>query len=74
MDAVDTATTLGAFIGAKLHAINTLNREFDRRKEDISKMKEEIDDVNRQHKTHVANLEKASEDKYNELQVKNISL
>ena len=33
LDATDTAVALGAFIGANFHAVNTLNREFDRIKE-----------------------------------------
>ena len=32
LDATDTAAALGAFIGANFHAVNTLNKEFDRRK------------------------------------------
>ena len=41
------ATALGAFIGANLHAVNTLNREFDRRKEEIRKLKEYLENTRR---------------------------
>ena len=43
VDAVDTTAALGAFIAANAHAVNTLNVELDRRKEEISKLKEEMD-------------------------------
>ena len=33
VDATDIAVALGAFIGANLHAVNTLNMDFDRIKE-----------------------------------------
>ena len=65
---------MGAFTGANLHAVNTLNREFDRRKEEISKLKEELENTRREHEAHVANLMKTSDDRYNELQVKSASL
>ena len=65
---------MGAFIGANFHAMNTLNREFDRRKEEISKLKEELEQIKREHEAHIANLMKTSQDKYNEVQVKNVSL
>ena len=32
LDATDTAAALGAFMGANFHAVNTLNKEFDKRK------------------------------------------
>ena len=32
VDAVDTASALGAFTGANFHAIDSLNREFDKKK------------------------------------------
>ena len=38
VDAVETTTTLGAFTCANLGAVNTLNGEFDKRKEEISKL------------------------------------
>ena len=40
----------------------------------MKRLHEELDDVKRQHKTHVENLEKASKDKFKELQIKNASL
>ena len=40
LDDAETATDLGSFIGVNFHAVNTLNIEFDRRKEEISKLKE----------------------------------
>ena len=39
VDVVDTATALGAFTGANLHAVITLSMEFDRRKEEIRNIK-----------------------------------
>ena len=36
VDAADTASTLGAFTSAKFHAIDSLNREFDKKKEEIT--------------------------------------
>ena len=60
VDAVYTTTTLGAFIGANLYAVNTLNRELDRRKEEISKLEEELDRTKREHKTYVVDLERES--------------
>ena len=74
IDAVDSATTLGAFTGANLDAVLTLNKEFDKRKEEMKRLQEELDEVKRQHKTHMANLEKPCEDKFKELQLKNASL
>ena len=61
---------MGAFIGANIHVVNNLNREFDRRKEEITQLKEELEKSKREHEAHVANLKKTSEDKYTELQVK----
>jgi len=74
VDAADTAAALGAFIGANIHAISNLNREFDRRKEEITQLKEELEKSKREHEAHVADLMKTSEDKYNELQVKSAFL
>ena len=65
---------MGAFTCANFNAVNTLNREFDRRKEDIRKLKEELEQIKREHEAHIANLMKTSQDKYNEVQVKNVSL
>jgi len=36
---------LGAFTSANLHVVNTLNREFDRRKEEIRKLKEYLENT-----------------------------
>ena len=43
MDATDAASVLGDFTGAKFHAINTLNREFDKKNEEIIRLKEELE-------------------------------
>ena len=40
MDVADTTAALGAFIGANIHVVSNLNREFDRRKEEITQLKE----------------------------------
>ena len=63
VEVIDTTIALGAFTGANLNAVNTLNMEFDRMKEEISNLKEELDDVKRQHEAHVENIEKSSKDK-----------
>ena len=74
IDAVDSATVLGAFTGANLDAILTLNKEFEKRKEEKKRLEEELDEVKREHKTHVENLEKAFEDKFKESQLECLSL
>ena len=56
LDAADTAASLGAFTGANFHAMNTLNREFDRGKEEISKLKEELEQIKTEHEAHIANF------------------
>ena len=43
VDAADTTSTLGAFIGGKFHAIDYLKRKFDKKKEEIIKLKEELE-------------------------------
>ena len=40
VDAAYTTATLDAFTGSNLDAVNTLNREFDRRKQEITQLKE----------------------------------
>ena len=40
VDAANTTVALGAFTGANLHDVNTLNRELDMRKEEITQLKE----------------------------------
>ena len=74
IDAVDSSTILGAFTSANLDAVLTLNKEFEKRKEEMKRLEEELDEVKREHKNHVENLEKASEDKFKELYLKNSSL
>ena len=74
MDAIDTAYVLGDFIGAKFYVVNTLNRELDKRKEEIIILKEELEQVIKQHEDQITNLVKISDARYNELQVKNVSL
>ena len=63
MDASYAASILGDFTGANFDAVNTLNREFDKQKEEIVSLKEELEKLKRQH-----------ENMYDELQVKNVSL
>ena len=74
MDVVDTATALGAFTGANLDVVNTLNKEFYRIKEEITKLEEELDRTRREHDAYVANIKRVSENRLNELQLKNTSL
>ena len=45
VDATDDASILGAFIGANFDAINTLNKEFDKNKAQIIRLKEEQEQV-----------------------------
>ena len=71
---MDSTTNLDAFTGVNLDALLTLNKEFDKRKEEMKRIQEELDEVKRQHKNHVENIEKASEDRFKELQLKNSSL
>ena len=56
MDATDVASILGAFTCANFDVVNTLNRELDKQKEEIVSLKEELEQLKRQH-----------EDKYDEL-------
>ena len=63
VDATDDAYVLGAFTGANFDAVNTLNREFDKQKVEIIRLKEELEQVKRQY-----------EDRYDELQVRNVAL
>ena len=74
MDATETASALGAFTGAKFHAIDNLNNEFDKKKKEISRLKEELEHVKKEHEVYVVGLMKISEYKKNELEVKNASL
>ena len=59
---------------ANLNVVNTLNMEFDKRKEEISKLEEELDKTRREHDYDVFNLKKVSQNRLNELQLKNTSL
>ena len=43
VDATDIAFALGSFTGANFHAINNLNREFDKKKEEIARLKEDLE-------------------------------
>ena len=63
MDAIDAASVLGDFTGANFDAVNTLNKEFDKQKVEIVRLKEELEQVKRQQK-----------DRYDELQVRNVAL
>ena len=63
MDATDTTSVLGAFTGANFDVVNTLNWEFDKQKAKIVRLKEELEQVKRQH-----------EDRNDELQVMNVAL
>ena len=59
VDATYAASILGAFTGANFDAVNTLNREFDKQKAEIVILKEELEQIKRQH-----------ENMYDEIQVK----
>ena len=63
MDSIDIASILGDFTGANFNVGNTLNREFDKQKAEIVKLKEELEQLKRQH-----------ENRYDELELKNVSL
>ena len=63
VDATDAASILGAFTCANFDAINTLNKEFNKQNAEIVRLKEELEQVKRQH-----------EDSYDELQVRNVAL
>ena len=63
MDATDVASILGDFTGANFNVGNTLNREFDKQKAEIVKLKEELEQLKRQH-----------ENMYDELQVNTASI
>ena len=65
---------MGAFTGANIDAVNTLNREFDKRKEEIRNLEEELDRTRKEHDAYVVDLKKVSENSLNELQLKNTSL
>ena len=65
---------MGAFTGANLDVVNTLNMKLDRRKEEIRKLEEDLDTTRREHKNYVSDLERESEDRFKELQLKNTSL
>ena len=65
MDATDAASILGAFTGANFHAVNTLNKEFDKKKEEIIILKEELEQIRKQHEDQITNLVKTSDDRYN---------
>ena len=74
VDVVDTASIWGAFKRTNLHAINSFNRAFDKQKEEIIKLKGELECTKKEHEDHVVDLMKITEDKCNELHVKNTSL
>ena len=74
VDAVDTTSILGAFTGENLHAINYLNKAFDKKMEEIIKLNGELEQTRKEHEAHVVDLMKISEDKYNVLREMNTSL
>ena len=45
MDAIDATSVLGAFTGANFDVVNTLNREFDKQKAEIVRLKEELEQL-----------------------------
>ena len=61
--ATDAASILGDFTGANFDDVNNLNKEFDKQKTEIVNLKEELEQLKRQH-----------EAKYDEIQVKNVAL
>ena len=70
MDATSVASTLGAFTGANFDVVNTLNNELNNKKEKIIRLKEELEQVRKQHEDQITNLVKTYGDRYSELQVK----
>ena len=56
MDAIDAASILGDFTGAKFDVVSTLNKEFNKQKEEIVILQEKLEQLKRQH-----------EDRYDEL-------
>ena len=56
-----------ALEGANFHAVNSLNRVFDKKKVEIIRLKEELEQVRKQHEDQITNLVKTSDDRYNEL-------
>ena len=71
---MDSTTVLGAFTGSNPSSVLTLNKEFNKRKEEMKRVEELLVEVKREHKTHVENLEKASNDKFKKLWLKNAPL
>ena len=61
--ATDATSVLGAFTGANLNVVNSLNREFDKQKAEIVSFKEALEQLKKQH-----------EAKQDELQMKNVTL
>ena len=47
--ATDAASVLGAFIGVNMDVVNSLNKEFDKQKEEIINLKEALDQLKKQH-------------------------
>ena len=47
MDATDATSVLGAFTGANFYVVNTLNREFNKQKVEIVRLKEEMEQLKR---------------------------
>ena len=61
--ATDVASVLGDFTAANFDVVNTLNQEFDKQKAEIVRLKEELEQLKRQH-----------ENRCDELQEMNVSL
>ena len=74
MDATGVASILGDFTGANFDGINTLNREFNKKKAYNIILKEKLEQVKRQHEYQITNLVKIYDERYTDLQVKNVSL
>ena len=63
VDGTNAPSVLGSLTTANFDVVNTLNKEFEKQKAEIVNLKEELEQLKRQH-----------QDMYDELHVKNVSL